>query len=191
MAEKRVRIGGASGAWGDSPGAIDQLLGAGVNYLMMDYLAEVTMSLLARARMKDPSAGYAADAVAYLEPALPAIAQTEGADRLERRRRQSGRLQARPRGDYCQARPRLAGSDRRGRRRHAANRKASRGRHARSGFGQAASGAAVDGQRVSRRASHQSRFGRRRRHRHHRTLRRQRVGAWHPHARIRLGRGRL
>jgi hypothetical protein len=75
MSEKRVRIGGASGAWGDSPGAIDQLLGAGVDYLMMDYLAEVTMSLLARARIKDPSAGYAPDAVAYLEPVLPAIAQ--------------------------------------------------------------------------------------------------------------------
>jgi hypothetical protein len=40
MSEKRVRIGGASGAWGDSPGAIDQLLGAGVDYLMMDYLAK-------------------------------------------------------------------------------------------------------------------------------------------------------
>ena len=75
MVEKLVRIGGASGAWGDSPGAIDQLLGADVNYLMMDYLAEVTMSLLARARMKDPSSGYAPDAVAYLTPALPAIAK--------------------------------------------------------------------------------------------------------------------
>jgi len=75
MSEKRVRIGGASGAWGDSPGALSQLLGAGVDYLMMDYLAEVTMSLLARARMKDPAAGYAPDAVAYLEPVLPTIAQ--------------------------------------------------------------------------------------------------------------------
>ena len=74
MAEKLVRIGGASGAWGDSPGALTQLLGADVDYLMMDYLAEVTMSLLARARMKDSSAGYAPDAVTYLEPALPVIA---------------------------------------------------------------------------------------------------------------------
>ena len=51
MAEKIVNIGGASGAWGDSPMAIPQLLTADVHYLMMDYLAEVTMSLLARARM--------------------------------------------------------------------------------------------------------------------------------------------
>ncbi len=48
MSEKRISIGGASGAWGDSPGALAQLLEADVDYLMMDYLAEVTMSLLAR-----------------------------------------------------------------------------------------------------------------------------------------------
>jgi hypothetical protein len=68
-----VRIGGASGAWGDSPGAIAQLLPADVHYLMMDYLAEVTMSLLARARMKDPTAGYPPDFVAYLKPHLADI----------------------------------------------------------------------------------------------------------------------
>ena len=45
MAEKVINIGGASGAWGDSPMAIPQLLTADVHYLMMDYLAEVTMSL--------------------------------------------------------------------------------------------------------------------------------------------------
>jgi hypothetical protein len=69
-----VRIGGASGAWGDSPGALAQLLGAGVDYLMMDYLAEVSMSLLARARMKDPDGGFPPDAIAYLAEALPEIA---------------------------------------------------------------------------------------------------------------------
>jgi hypothetical protein len=74
MTDKIVRIGGASGAWGDSPGALSQLLGAGVQYLMMDYLAEVTMSLLARARMKDPQAGFPPDFVAYLSAALPEIA---------------------------------------------------------------------------------------------------------------------
>jgi hypothetical protein len=75
MSDKTVRIGGASGAWGDSPGALPQLLEAGVDYLMMDYLAEVTMSLLARARLKDPAAGYAPDCVAYLEPMLATAAR--------------------------------------------------------------------------------------------------------------------
>jgi hypothetical protein len=74
MSDKIIRIGGASGAWGDSPGALPQLLNAGVDYLMMDYLAEVTMSLLARARLKDPAAGFPPDAVAYLGSALPEIA---------------------------------------------------------------------------------------------------------------------
>jgi hypothetical protein len=74
MAEKIIRIGGASGAWGDSPGAYTQLLDAGVDYLMMDYLAEVTMSLLARARLKDPESGYPPDAVAYLGAVLPDLA---------------------------------------------------------------------------------------------------------------------
>lgn len=69
-----VRVGGASGAWGDSPMGVRQLLGAGVDYLMMDYLAEVTMSLLARARMKDPAGGFPPDFVAYLQPHLSAIA---------------------------------------------------------------------------------------------------------------------
>jgi hypothetical protein len=72
---RRVRIGGACGAWGDSPGALPQLLGAGVQYLMMDYLAEVTMSLLARARLKQPDAGFPPDAVAYLAENLTRIAE--------------------------------------------------------------------------------------------------------------------
>jgi hypothetical protein len=69
-----VRIGGASGAWGDSPRAIPQLLAAAPDYLMMDYLAEVTMSLLARARMKNPDHGFPPDFVAYLKPWLTEIA---------------------------------------------------------------------------------------------------------------------
>ena len=75
MADKIVRIGGASGAWGDSPMAIPQLLGADVQYLMMDYLAEVTMSLLARAKLKDPAAGFPPDFLAYLKRPLPEIAR--------------------------------------------------------------------------------------------------------------------
>jgi hypothetical protein len=69
-----IRIGGASGAWGDSPGAIPQLLREPVDFLMMDYLAEVSMSLLARARQKMPEAGFPPDFVTYLKPYLPDIA---------------------------------------------------------------------------------------------------------------------
>ena len=70
-----VRIGGASGAWGDSPGAIRQLLTEPVDYLMMDYLAEVSLSLLARARMKAPESGFPPDFIAYLKDALVEIKQ--------------------------------------------------------------------------------------------------------------------
>jgi hypothetical protein len=75
MSKKIVRIGGASGAWGDSPRAIPQLLTSPVDYLMMDYLAEVTMSLLARAKMKDPAGGFPPDFIAYLKPHLAEIAR--------------------------------------------------------------------------------------------------------------------
>jgi len=73
MEDRLIRIGGASGAWGDSPRAVPQLLTAPVNYLMMDYLAEVSMSLLARARMKSPDAGFPADFIDYLKDHLAEI----------------------------------------------------------------------------------------------------------------------
>lgn len=70
---KQVVIGGASGAWGDSPTALGQLLPENPDYLIMDYLAEVTMSLLARARAKDPDHGYPPDFIRFLAPHLAEI----------------------------------------------------------------------------------------------------------------------
>jgi hypothetical protein len=73
---KNIRIGGASGYWGDSHEAPKQLIEKGdVDYLAFDFLAEVTMSILARARARSDQAGYAADFVTMLTPLLPEIAK--------------------------------------------------------------------------------------------------------------------
>ncbi len=60
---KTIRIAGASGFWGDSAIALPQLLREPLDYVTFDFLAEITMSIMARARAKDPQAGYAMDFV--------------------------------------------------------------------------------------------------------------------------------
>ncbi|WP_439586799.1 acyclic terpene utilization AtuA family protein [Hydrogenophaga sp.] len=57
-----VRIGCGGGFWGDTPEGPRQLIERGeLHYLMLDYLAEVTMSILARMRARNPQAGYVPD----------------------------------------------------------------------------------------------------------------------------------
>lgn len=77
MVAKRIRIGGASGFWGDAAMSTPQLLAAGgLDYIVYDYLAEITMSIMARARAEKPDAGYATDFVSLaLKPNLVEIAR--------------------------------------------------------------------------------------------------------------------
>jgi len=68
---RTVRIGGFSAFWGDSDSYAEQLVNSGgVDFLIGDYLAEITMSILARAKAKDPNTGYATDVVGALAPLL-------------------------------------------------------------------------------------------------------------------------
>lgn len=76
-ASSRLRIGGASGYWGESDMAVPQFLArGGLDYIVFDYLAEITLSIMARQRVRDPSKGYASDFVtAVLAPNLDEIAR--------------------------------------------------------------------------------------------------------------------
>ncbi len=66
MSTKTIRIGGGAGFWGDSPeGARQLILHGNIDYLVFDYLAEITMSILARARERKPELGYATDFVTH------------------------------------------------------------------------------------------------------------------------------
>jgi hypothetical protein len=69
-----LRIAGGQGFWGDDLDApVRQVEGGPIDYLMMDYLAEVTMSIMRKQRDRDPSAGYARDFIPLMERILPAV----------------------------------------------------------------------------------------------------------------------
>lgn len=81
MTEKIVRIGGASGFWGDSSVACAQLVRRGqIDYLVFDYLAELTMSILATMRAKAPDAGYATD---FVDVAMKSVIRDIAAKRIK------------------------------------------------------------------------------------------------------------
>ncbi len=62
MKANRIRIGGATGFWGEADLGLPQFLADGdVDYVVFDYLAEITLSIMARARAADASKGYATD----------------------------------------------------------------------------------------------------------------------------------
>jgi hypothetical protein len=67
-----VRLGGGQGFWGDDLDAPLRLVEGGpLDYLVLDYLAEVTMSILRKLRDRDPSGGYARDFVSLMERIFP------------------------------------------------------------------------------------------------------------------------
>ncbi len=68
-----IKIGGACGFWGDSSLGTEQLLKVpGIQYITYDYLAELTLAIMAGMRMKNPEHGYALDFIDLMKRALPA-----------------------------------------------------------------------------------------------------------------------
>ena len=73
---RSIRIAAGQGFWGDWLEApYRQVTGGPVDYLMMDYLAEVTMSIMQKQKSRDPSLGYAKDFIPLMERILPILAE--------------------------------------------------------------------------------------------------------------------
>lgn len=69
---EKIRIASGQGFWGDQLDApVRQVEGGPVDYLMLDYLAEVTMSIMQKQRARDASAGYARDFIPLMQQILP------------------------------------------------------------------------------------------------------------------------
>jgi hypothetical protein len=76
MAVRRVRIGNGCGFWGDNLDAPILLAQHGqLDYLTLEYLAELTMSILAQQKLRDPQAGYATDFLDVLTRLTPILKQ--------------------------------------------------------------------------------------------------------------------
>src|SRR5207302_7713896 len=79
MATTRVRVGNGCGFWGDSLQAPVPLAERGrLDYLTLEYLAELTMSILALQKQRDPQAGFATDFLDVLERLTPALRAQPG-----------------------------------------------------------------------------------------------------------------
>ena len=67
-----IIIANCGGFWGDDPTAARrQVEGGPIDYLVMDYLAEVTMAILQKQKQRRPEAGYATDFLVQMREVLP------------------------------------------------------------------------------------------------------------------------
>ena len=74
----KVLVANGQGFWGDSIIAPVRLVNEGpLDYLTLDYLAEVTMSIMQKLRARDPSKGYATDFVALIDRILPQLVEKD------------------------------------------------------------------------------------------------------------------
>lgn len=74
--KQKIRIASGQGFWGDLQTApIDQVRKGPIDYMMLDYLAEVTMSIMQKQKLKDPKLGYAKDLIPLFDEILPDIIQ--------------------------------------------------------------------------------------------------------------------
>jgi len=72
--QEPILIGNGQGFWGDSIDAPKKLIEDGpIHYVTLDYLAEVTMSIMQRQKLRDPQRGYATDFVQLMKDTLPTI----------------------------------------------------------------------------------------------------------------------
>lgn len=75
-APERIRIASGQGFWGDDLEApVRQVEGGPIDYLMLDYLAEVTMSIMQKQRSRNPDAGYARDFIPLMQRIFPACVE--------------------------------------------------------------------------------------------------------------------
>src|SRR5262249_27372762 len=78
MKREQIRIASGQGFWGDLLQApVRQVSGGPIDYLMLDYLAEVTMSIMQKQKARDPNAGYAKDFVPLMRRILPTCVERE------------------------------------------------------------------------------------------------------------------
>ncbi|MFL6195828.1 MAG: acyclic terpene utilization AtuA family protein, partial [Thermoanaerobaculia bacterium] len=71
---KTIRIGNGQGFWGDNVDApVELLRGGPIDYIGMDYLAEVTLSIMMRQKLRNPKLGYATDFIGFIRRVLPEL----------------------------------------------------------------------------------------------------------------------